>query len=76
MSAGKSSVINALIGKELLPTGNEATTAKVARIIVTVNTKSSVKAYCHTGSVVIQVTPYALRKSGYGTDQTKSQALI
>lgn len=52
MSAGKSSVINALIGKELLPTGNEATTAKVARIIVTVNTKSSVKAYCHKGSII------------------------
>lgn len=52
MSAGKSSVINALIGKELLPTGNEATTAKVARIIVTADTESGVNAYCHSGSVV------------------------
>jgi len=32
MSAGKSTVINALLGKRLLPSGNEATTAKVLSI--------------------------------------------
>ncbi len=32
MSAGKSSLINALIGRELLPAGNEATTACLTRI--------------------------------------------
>ncbi|MEI7247064.1 dynamin family protein [Pectobacterium carotovorum] len=52
MSAGKSSLINALIGKDLLPAGNEATTAKVAHITVSVKTKSNIKAYCHSGSVV------------------------
>lgn len=52
MSAGKSSLINALIGRELLPAGNEATTAKVARITVSVKTQTSVKAYCPSGSVV------------------------
>lgn len=52
MSAGKSSLINALIGKELLPAGNEATTAKITRVNVTMDTKYSVSAYCHSGSVV------------------------
>ena len=32
MSAGKSTVINALIGKELLHSANEATTATITRI--------------------------------------------
>ncbi|WP_419147257.1 dynamin family protein [Pseudoalteromonas 'SMAR'] len=52
MSAGKSSLINALVGKELLPAGNEATTAKVARITVGAKVKPSAKAYSHSGSIV------------------------
>lgn len=52
MSAGKSSLINALLGRELLPTGNEATTAKVTRISVGVKTKSNAKAYSISGAVV------------------------
>ncbi|MBO2608495.1 dynamin family protein [Shewanella algae] len=52
MSAGKSSLINALLGKELLPAGNEATTAKVARITIGSKTKPNAKAYSHSGSVV------------------------
>lgn len=52
MSAGKSSLINALIGKELLPAGNEATTAKVARVTVGKKVKPSAKAYSHSGSIV------------------------
>ncbi|MEZ9648074.1 dynamin family protein [Vibrio sp. 10N.261.52.C2] len=51
MSAGKTSLINALLGKELLPTGNEATTTKVARITVGTKTKPSAKAYSHTGAI-------------------------
>lgn len=52
MSAGKSSLINALLGKELLPAGNEATTAKVARITVGTKVKPSAKAYSHSGAIV------------------------
>lgn len=52
MSAGKSSLINALIGKELLPAGNEATTAKVARVTVCAKTKPNAIAYSHSGSVI------------------------
>lgn len=51
MSAGKSSLINALLGKELLPAGNEATTAKIARITVGSKTPSA-KAYSDSGSIV------------------------
>lgn len=32
MSSGKSTLINAMLGRELLPTGNEATTATLAKI--------------------------------------------
>lgn len=52
MSAGKSSLINALLGQELLPAGNEATTAKVARITVCTRAKPNAKAYSYSGSVV------------------------
>ena len=51
MSAGKSSLINALLGRELLPSGNEATTAKVARISVTVKSKTQAKAYSLSGTI-------------------------
>lgn len=52
MSSGKSSLINALVGQELLPAGNEATTAKIACITIGVQTKPYAKAYCDSGSVV------------------------
>ena len=52
MSAGKSSLINALIGNELLPAGNEATTTKIARISAGFKTKPIAKAYSDSGSIV------------------------
>lgn len=52
MSAGKSSLINAILGKELLPADNEATTAKVARITVGSKTKPNAMAYSQSGSIV------------------------
>ena len=52
MSAGKSSLINALLGKELLPAGNEATTAKVARITIRAKSKPRAKGYTHSGRVI------------------------
>ena len=51
MSAGKSSLINALLGMELLPSGNEATTAKVTRISVTAKSKPQAKAYSLFGAI-------------------------
>jgi len=52
MSAGKSSLINALLGSELLPAGNEATTTKIARISAGFKTKPLAKAYSNSGSIV------------------------
>lgn len=40
MSSGKSTLINALLGKKLMPAANEATTATIVRIIDTPNTDS------------------------------------
>ena len=51
MSAGKSSLINALLGIELLPSGNEATTAKVARITITSIDKPLAQAYSRSGNI-------------------------
>lgn len=53
MSAGKSSLINALLGRELLPSANEATTAKVARISVKAKGKPQVKAYSRSGTISV-----------------------
>lgn len=52
MSAGKSSLINALIGNELLPSGNEATTSKVTRVTIATKVNAKAKAYSHSGSVI------------------------
>ncbi|WP_052074732.1 dynamin family protein [Shewanella mangrovi] len=51
MSAGKSSLINALLGKEILPVGNEATSSKVARITVTAKKSPLAKAYSLSGTI-------------------------
>lgn len=51
MSAGKSSIINALVGKEILHAANEATTAKVTRIRMGKFSKSNVSAYKRDGSL-------------------------
>ncbi|WP_119395061.1 dynamin family protein [Salinibius halmophilus] len=52
MSAGKSSLINALLGMELMPTGNEATTAKITRITVAADQPFEAKAYSQSGKLV------------------------
>ena len=57
MSAGKSSLINALIGKELLHSANEATTAKIARVFCSRRGAKAV-GYC-AKSKVAQVNPQA-----------------
>ncbi|WP_422444570.1 MULTISPECIES: dynamin family protein [unclassified Endozoicomonas] len=49
MSAGKSSLINALLGKDLLHSANEATTAKVARITIVKKGRAKATAYCCEG---------------------------
>jgi hypothetical protein len=45
MSSGKSTLINALLGKQLMPAANEATTATIVRIIDTDQEKFSADAY-------------------------------
>lgn len=53
MSSGKSTLINALLGKELLPARNEATTAIVAKIHNKDSQKVfSVKAYTHDRKII------------------------
>lgn len=53
MSSGKSTLINALLGQELLPARNEATTAIVAKIHNKDSQKVfSVKAYTHDGKII------------------------
>lgn len=41
MSSGKSTLINALLGKQLMPAANEATTATIVRIVDTSSEKTS-----------------------------------
>lgn len=51
MSAGKSSIINALVGQEILHSANEATTAKVTRIHIGKFSSSRASAYKHDGAL-------------------------
>ena len=64
MSAGKSSLINALMGKELLHSANEATTAKITRIYRLVDAQAASASYCKNGLVLeasMEVCPEQLK---------------
>lgn len=52
MSSGKSTLINALIDKKLMPVANMATTATIVRIIDTEQDYFSAKAYDKNGKVI------------------------
>ncbi len=52
MSSGKSTLINALINKQLMPAANEATTATIVKIIDTDQKNFSAVAYDANGNVV------------------------
>ena len=52
MSSGKSTLINALIDKKLMPVANMATTATIVRIIDTEQDNFSAKAYDKNGKVI------------------------
>ena len=52
MSSGKSTLINALLGKKLMPVANRATTATIVRIIDTNQDNFSAIAYNSKGEVL------------------------
>lgn len=52
MSSGKSTLINALLGQQLMPAANEATTATIVKIIDTEQDKFSAVAYDKSGQAV------------------------
>ena len=52
MSSGKSTLINALLGQQLMPAANEATTATIVKIIDSPQKDFSAKAYDKSGNVV------------------------
>lgn len=52
MSSGKSTLINALLGKQLMPAANEATTATIVKIIDTDQDNFSAIAYDKSGQAV------------------------
>ncbi len=55
MSAGKSSIINALVGREILHSANEATTAKVTRIHIGRFSNHHIVAYKCDGGLLQQI---------------------
>lgn len=52
MSSGKSTLINALLGKQLMPAANEATTATIVRIVDTDQDNYSATAYDKSNQIV------------------------
>ena len=52
MSSGKSTLINALLGQQLMPAANEATTATIVKIIDTDQDNFSAIAYDKSGQIV------------------------
>jgi hypothetical protein len=54
MSAGKSTFINALLGKKLMPVGNTATTATIVKIIDTDQDNFAAKAFGSNGELLTE----------------------
>ena len=52
MSSGKSTLINALLGRQLMPAANEATTATIVKIIDTLQDNFSAIAYDKSGNII------------------------
>lgn len=55
MSSGKSTLINALLGQQLMPAANEATTATIVKIVDTAQKNFSAVAYDKTGNRVAKI---------------------
>lgn len=60
MSSGKSTLINALMGQQLMPAANEATTATIVKIIDTDQENFSAVAYDASGNVVKEIKEVTL----------------
>ena len=60
MSSGKSTLINALLGKQLMPAANEATTATIVKILDTEQEKFSAIAYDKSGNIVRKIDDVTL----------------
>lgn len=60
MSSGKSTLINALLGKQLMPAANEATTATIVKIIDTEQDNFSAIAYDKSGNIVKKIDDVSL----------------
>lgn len=55
MSSGKSTLINALLGQQLMPAANEATTATIVRIVDTDSDHFSAKCYDKSGNLLEEI---------------------
>lgn len=55
MSSGKSTLINALLGQQLMPAANEATTATIVKIVDTPQDNFSAVAYDKSGQIVAKI---------------------
>lgn len=60
MSSGKSTLINALLGKQLMPAANEATTATIVKIVDTDQKDFSAVAYDKSGNTVAKISNVTL----------------
>lgn len=71
MSSGKSTLINALLQKQLMPAANEATTATIVRIIDTEQEDFSATAYNKDGDIVEQIKEVSLEHMKRLNDSAK-----
>ena len=62
MSSGKSTLINALLGQQLMPAANEATTATIVKIVDTDKDHFSAVAFDKSGNKVTEIENVTLEK--------------
>lgn len=75
MSSGKSTLINALLGQQLMPAANEATTATIVKIVDTDQKTFSAVAYDKTGNTVAKIDNVTLADMKKLNDDEKVSAI-
>lgn len=75
MSSGKSTLINALLGQQLMPAKNEATTATIVKIVDSDNDHFTAVAYDKSGNIITELDSVTIESMDSLNDDERIQTI-